>query len=118
MRAFVVMIAGALLLLGLMAGAALASGPSQTQLERAGWDCFDVGPEPHCVSPSAGFFDRVLAGDASIPVLVFGADGSFKGTELLLRADLYAGQPCPQDQVLDLQELSGIPYFACHHYAQ
>ncbi len=68
--------------------------------------------EPHWVSPSATCFERL--GDPSIPVLVFGADGSFRGTEPLIRANLYTGQPCPQDEVLHLP----FGYVACHHYGQ
>ncbi len=62
--------------------------------------------------------ERIIAGAPSIPVRVFDSNGAFLGTELLLRADLYAGQPCPRDVVLDLQQLAGIPYYACHHYPQ
>ena len=113
MRRFLVMITVATMFLGLLAGTASAQGPSHEQLERAGWDCSTVVMgEPHCVSPSASLFERL--GDASIPVLVFGSDGTFRGSELLIRADLYAGQPCPQDEVLHLP----FGYVACHHYEQ
>ena len=115
MRRFLVMITVASLFLGLFAGTALAQGPSMDNLERAGWDCSTiVEGEPHCVSPSATLFERVEAGDPVIPVTVFGTDGSFRGTERLVRADLYAGQPCPQDEGFFLP----FGYWACHHYAQ
>ena len=101
------------LFLGVFAGTALAQGPSMENLERAGWDCSTVvAGEPHCVSPSATFAERL--GDPVISVMVFGADGSFRGTERLVRADLYAGQPCPQDEGFFLP----FGYWACHHYAQ
>lgn len=63
-----------------------------------------------------------LTSSASIPILVFddwGDEGTFLGTELLLRADLYAGQPCPQDEPLFLpagETGLGTDYWACHHY--
>ena len=62
----------------------------------------------------------LLAGTAdasSIVLQVFKPDGTFAGTELLLRADLYAGQPCPQDSLptWDLLPFSG-GYYACHHF--
>ncbi len=117
MKRLLVMAMMTTVFLGLLAGPAAArdGNVSQQQLERAGWDCSTVvAGEPHCVSPSATFGDRLAAEDPSIPVMVFGADGSFLGTEILIREDLYAGQPCPQDVVLELP----FGYVGCHHYAQ
>ena len=60
-------------------------------------------------------------GNRSVPVKVFDAAGTtFLGTELLLHEDVYAGQPCPQDDldewgVWDLWDFEE-PYFACHHF--
>jgi len=52
---------------------------------------------------------------ASISLGVFNPDGSFARTELLLRADLYADQPCHQE---GLAEWTLLPfgYRACHHF--
>ena len=106
------------LIVGLAAGPALARGVTTDQLERAGAICFPVGGQPHCIVPGG------LASSSAIPILVFdgwGTTGTFLGTELLLRADLYAEQPCPQDEVLFLPDAAtglGADYYACHHYAQ
>jgi hypothetical protein len=106
------------LLIGLAAGPAAARGVTVDQLQRAGAVCFPVEGQPHCIVPGG------LTSSASIPILVFDtadAGGAFLGTELLLRADLYAGQPCPQDVPLFLPGDAtglGADYYACHHYAQ
>ena len=40
----------------------------------------------------------------------------FTGTESLIRADVYNGQPCPTEPSGEYADLSGIglSYFACH----
>ena len=95
-------------------GASAQAGHTVGQLERAGYDCSIVGPAPnffrHCLLPRHG-------GNPVIPVMVFSNDGmTFKGTELLLREDIYAGQPCPQDGGDPWVFLVDPPYFACHHF--
>jgi hypothetical protein len=55
--------------------------------------------------------------DRTIQVKVFDEDGHFLGTEILWHKDIYAGQPCPQDALLDLEE-AGLPYWACHRYPE
>jgi hypothetical protein len=84
---------------------------SMNQLENSGWLCFPAGEPatPHCVNP--GTFKS--NNQATMSVLVFDNDGNFLGTEILWMAHIYNGQPCPQDEILDL----GFA-FACHHYAQ
>jgi hypothetical protein len=69
-----------------------------------------------------------MAASANLSVKVFettdvnATSAEFLGTELLIRADLYAGQPCAQNggeyELLPASE-SGLPvdYRACHHYA-
>jgi hypothetical protein len=114
MRRILVMSVLTALFVGLLAGPASARNVNQAQLERAGWDCALVGDEPHCVPPNAGLVERIVRSDAAIPVMVFSGEGDFRGTELLLREDLYAGQPCPRDMVLELP----FGYVACHHYPQ
>jgi hypothetical protein len=99
---------------------ASAQGVSQSQLEDAGWDCPDVAGAIHC-APSGGLA-RVLTGEAeTMTFLVFSnTDGEFLGTEQIIRADVFHGQPCPTDppsgQYTDLGSLLGLPYFACHRY--
>lgn len=85
-----------------------AKGPSQENLENAGWVCADIAGAMHC-------FKRVPAGQASVQVMVFDYSGNFEGTELLLRSDLYAGQPCPQEGSDHYYDVGG--YHACHHYS-
>ncbi len=53
--------------------------------------------------------------------LVFRAsNGDFIGTEHIVRADLFNGQPCPTDppsrQYTYLLPLLGLDYYACHRY--
>jgi len=84
------------------------------QLEKAGFDCFPAGPSNwiHCMD-----LDKLVGGKKSVPVKVFSVDGSeFLGTELLLHEDVYAGQPCPTDELNLWEVLEGTPYFACHHF--
>jgi hypothetical protein len=105
-------------------GVAAARGPSPAQLQRAGWTCINAMPQQwaHCFPPGA------FRSDATLSVLVFdtqdlmATDADLLGTELLLRADLYAGQPCTQDGGGEYELLpsfaSGLPadYRICHHF--
>ena len=86
-----------------------AQGTALDRAMNAGWTCADIFGAIHCFDPGDGQSQNT----ASINVRVFDYSGSFLGTEVLWRADLYAGQPCPQDQIIDLGGL-----VACHHYAQ
>ena len=119
-------IVGAILLMAAAmtsgAGVAEAHGVSPAKLNQAGWDCDNIAPlGVHCFPPGSG------ASSASISVLVFDtADpgamhAPFLGAEILIRADLYHGQPCPTDGLdeyhgLDLFGDSAIDYYACHFY--
>jgi hypothetical protein len=96
-----------LLLLALPA-TALAGDSALDRAIRAGWTCVPIEGDFHCFDPG----DSRSNNSASINVKVFEADGHFLGTEQLWRADLYAGQPCPQDQLIDLGA-----YIACHRYS-
>lgn len=103
------------LVLSLVATAALSlpavimaqQGTALERTERAGWDCIDLGLI-HCFDPG----DAHSNNSASINVKVFDDKGALLGTEQLWRADLYAGQPCPQDELIDLGD-----FIACHHYS-
>ena len=78
-----------------------------TELETRGWTCFQP-PVPNrivCGRPNQG---RPTIGNpppddrpATFTFLVFDGSGLFVGTELLIRTDLYNGQPC---------ESTGQPY--------
>jgi hypothetical protein len=114
------------LVLAATAVVAQAGGNSPAHLGEKGWNCFDPdGPgNPlgvHCMPPGAA------ASSASMSVKVYdtedvaATDAEFEGTEILIRADLYHGQPCPQDGLeeyegLDLNMDGNVDYFACHHY--
>ena len=92
------------------------------RLAARGWTCVPIPMlGVHCFPPGA------FASSPSISVLVFDtddpndADAAFLGTEILIRADLYAGQPCTAEggeyALLPASE-TGFPadYRACHHY--
>jgi hypothetical protein len=84
---------------------------SMERLQDRGWTCAPIG-EWHCFNPAFGKSNNT----SSINVRVFDLDGKFLGTEILWRADLYGGQPCPQDHLLTPEDLH-MPYYACHHYS-
>ena len=116
-----VMIIGVLLsaLSAVASPAASAGGVNPAQLASAGWDCIVVLGAVHCAPP--GGLARVLSGEAeTMSFLVFQTtDGEFLGTELIVRADLFGGQPCPTDppgQYTHLLLLLGLDYYACHRY--
>ena len=94
-----------------MSSVALA-GNTAGKLTGAGYTCFAAGPSnwTHCLRL------RHL-GNPAIPVKVLSVDGTeFLGTELLLRADIYYGQPCPQDGLDAWSYNADLDYFACHHF--
>ena len=113
-----------LVLISVMAGisqsaAASRRGVSQEALERAGWECLEVG-DIHCVPP--GGLARVFSAEAEVmTAFVFStSDSELLGTEQIIRSDLFKDQPCPTDppsqEYTDLEPLLGIPYFACHRF--
>ena len=83
------------------------------------WLCFPAGPDSniHCIPPGkAGLMDQGKL-PPSLQTQVFHHDtNDFLGTEMLLREDIYNGQPCPQDHLEEWELLDDIPYYACHHY--
>lgn len=101
------------------------AGPTSEQLENAGFTCINTGPYnfTHCFPPYMTIPDDLGSGKfETVQVKVFDEAGTtFLGTELLVRADLYKWQPCPQDgggPYDDLTEVPGIPYFGCHHFSR
>lgn len=120
---YLLIAAAAVALLVAVAGAndASAHGISPAKLSAAGWNCFDVpGLGVHCQSPgddSSSATINFLYFDTTDPEAT---DAPFLGTELLIRAGLYRGQPCPQEGAdeytgLDLFGGPEIDYYACHH---
>jgi hypothetical protein len=121
-------------LLGLAAlvvplGAASAGGPSPAQLTRAGWTCIlpppDFNPNVHCLP--ANQLAGVISGEAEVVVsLAFATDdlgaaqADLLGTERMIRADIFAGQPCPTDPpALGYSWLFprfGWDYYICHTF--
>ena len=82
------------------------------KLANAGFFCVNAGPSSflHCLGLRH-------FGKPSVPVMVYSEDGSqFLGTELLLRPDIYAGQPCPQDSGEQWDYNADLDYMACHHF--
>jgi hypothetical protein len=100
-------------LLAVIPVAALANEgkPSMETLQDRGWTCALIG-EWHCFNPAFGKSNNT----SSITLNVFEVDGKFLGTEVLWSVDTYAGQPCPQDEILTPADI-GLPYYACHHYS-
>ena len=113
----------------LPASAASAQGVSPAQLQRAGWDCFlpplDFNPNVHCAPP--GQLAGIISGEAAGATLFafattdLGAtDAPLLGTERLIRADLFHGQPCPTDppsfQYSWLYPRFAWDYYICHTF--
>lgn len=91
------------------------------QAQAAGWDC---SPQVlivgyfHCAPPGKPSVLDMIQGNTESPSIVlrvFYPSGAFAGTEHLIRADLYQGQPCPQDN-LATWDLLPFGYRACHHF--
>jgi len=115
------------LALGVVAAAGLSmsalgsSNATMAQAQAAGWDCnpqvLIVGYY-HCAPPGKPSVLDMIMGNTDAPSIVlrvYHPSGVFAGTEHLMRADLYAGQPCPQDN-LEEWELLPFGYRACHHF--
>jgi len=108
-----------------LASAALAGGNGPAQLGRAGWLCVNAGPDNyvHCFPPGAFKATETLTVRVFETTDTQAEDAHFLGTELLIRDDIYAGQPCVQNDEEEYDFLpasaTGLPadYRACHHYA-
>lgn len=113
----------AMLLLSLTFTSAYA-GLTYQQLQDAGYTCINTGPYnfKHCFPPYVTIPSDLASGKyETIQVKVFNVEGTtFLGTELLVRVDIYNGQPCPRDGGTydDLRPTKGIPYFGCHHFSR
>jgi hypothetical protein len=107
-----------------LAGAVNGSGQrTLSGAQAAGWDCNPlvlIGGHYHCSPAGVPSVQDIVDGTAtaaSIVHQVFRPDGTFAGTETLIRADLFAGQPCPTDQWLPVPPWLPAPtYYACHHF--
>lgn len=97
------------------AGPVGAKGHNADQLADAGFDCFPAGPNLwiHCMD-----VDKLLGGHRVVSVKVFSVEGTdYLGTELLLHEDVYAAQPCPQDDLNLWGPLGDTGFYACHHFS-
>jgi len=111
------------------APAVMAQGVGPAKLAAAGWDCFlpplEFNPNVHCAPP--GQLDGIVSGQARSAMFVTFAttdlsasSATFLGTERLIRADLYHGQPCPTDppsyKYSSLFARFGWNYVICHTF--
>ena len=105
-KIFTMMLFAALLLT--IPATVFASGTPLERTMNAGWHCEDIAGAMHCFDPGDGKSKNT----SSVNVKVYDYDGSFLGTEQIWSAAVYAGQPCPQDELINLG--FGV---ACHHYS-
>ena len=115
--------AAVMILTGAVNAATTTSQHSLAGAQADGWDCDPlilIGGHYHCSPPGKEGVLEIIAGTATSPSIVhqvFRPDGSFAGTETLIRADLFAGQRCPTDQWLPVPPWLPTPtYYACHHF--
>lgn len=112
------LVAGAVLF-GLAAAPALAKGPSLDQLSSRGWTCFVPPTVPDwIVCYNAGLGRPLIGNTDPAPTYTFLAFSSsseeFLFTGHLIRADLYANQPCaPGGRPYVFRALIG--YYECVH---
>ena len=100
-----------------------AGSRTLAQAQAAGWDCKPlvlIGGHYHCSPRGVPSVQDIADGTATTPRVVhqvFEPEGRFAGTETLIRADLFAGQPCPTDRWLSVPPwLPTAMYYACHHF--
>jgi hypothetical protein len=118
-----------LLLATTPAAAASAHGAGPAGLQAAGWDCIlpppDFNPYVHCFPP--GQLAGVTSGSAAlVTTLTFAtsdlgaSEAPLLGTERMIRADRFHGQPCPTDppsyQYSWLYPRFGWDYYICHTF--
>lgn len=107
-----------------LAGAVSGAGSrTLARAQAAGWDCNPpilIGGHYHCSPPGVPSVQDIVDGTATTPSVVhqvFEPNGTLAGTEILIRADLFARQRCPTDQWLPVPPWLPTPtYYACHHF--
>src|SRR5262245_21643631 len=126
-RAFVFApsMAAAVAAAAILAGVITAAAGQRTlaQAQASGWDCEPlvlIGGHFHCSPPGKPGVLQIIDGTATSPSIVhqvFRQNGAFAGTETLIRADLFARQPCPTDGWLPVPPWQSPPaHWACHHF--
>jgi hypothetical protein len=115
-------------LAGLATSGTAASSSSQAtkaQAVAAGWDCspnITILGYFHCAAPGSPSLLDLITGAATPPTLhlnVYDGDTQLlAGTEQLIRADLFRGQPCPEEGgSWSFLDFAGADYYGCHHFA-
>lgn len=110
---------GALAVIGVTAGPGLAQGPSPAHLAEQGWTCFVPpvsGVGMRCFNPAQGRPPIPPLGEegrASYTAMAWNPASEFEGHVHLIRADLYAGQPCPQAASGEYLFRQNIGYYEC-----
>ena len=105
--------------------ASSSSQATKAQAVAAGWDCspnITILGYFHCSAPGRPSLLDLITGDASPPTLHLNVyDGETEllaGTEELIRADLFQGQPCPQEGgSWSFLDFACSDYYGCHHFA-
>ena len=117
------------LLLSATSTASGKGGPKgPATLVEKGWLCVadeSGGLWAHCVPPGQDI-GSVPPSIVSLNFATFDLteDAPFVGTEVLIRADLFHDQPCPQGTHGGTYEFVGPPglpppgYFSCHHFSE
>ena len=128
-RRGIAVVASLAVLLIVPLGTATAGGISPAQLTRAGWTCIlpppEFNPNVHCLP--ANQLAGVISGEAEVVIsLAFATDdltatqADLLGTERMIRADIFAGQPCPTDPPATgyswLFPRFGWDYYICHTF--
>lgn len=121
MRKIMVMLV-VVLLAALLAQPVAAQGSGPAQLVKAGWLCL---PFPslggvYCMPPGAFISSETVTARIFNTLDPTASEAAFLGTAMFVRADLYNGQPCPQqgfDQYipLDFTGDSVTDYYGCWH---
>jgi hypothetical protein len=108
--------------------ASSSSQATKAQAVAAGWDCspnITILGYFHCAAPGSPSLLDLITGAATPPTLHLnvynGETELLAGTEQLIRADLFRGQPCPQEGggwgPLNFYGSSDPEYYGCHHFA-
>jgi hypothetical protein len=128
LRTFIAAATALICLFGVPMGA-MARGISPAQLTKAGWTCIlpppEFNPNVHCLPSDQ--LAGVASGEARVVIsLAFATDdlnateARLLGTERMIRADVFAGQPCPTDPpslgYSWLYPRFGWDYYICHTF--
>ena len=121
MRKIIVMLI-AVLLVALLAQPVAAQGNGPAQLVKAGWLCL---PFPslggvYCMPPGAFISSETVTARIFDTLDSTASEAAFLGTTMFVHADLYTGQPCPQQGLasyipLDFTGDGVTDFYGCWH---